>query len=76
LRRSACSKLERNSTASSRTLSVAVYVTLMAAQNPYEVDLWLNQLSYRGSASIRCTTTASAFRNPSHRGWLPTVTCR
>jgi hypothetical protein len=38
--RSACSSRETNSTVSSRTVNVAVYATLMATRNPYEVDLF------------------------------------
>jgi hypothetical protein len=57
--RSACSRRETNSTVSSRTVRVAVYVTHMATRNPYEVDLWKDQSSYRGFAFSCCTATAS-----------------
>src|SRR5437773_767468 len=42
--RSACNRPETNSTVSSRTLNVAVYVTLILTRNPYEVDLWKDHL--------------------------------
>src|SRR5213596_1380059 len=72
--RSACNRPETNSTVSSRTLNVAVYVTLILTRNPYEVDLWTDQPSYRGSASSRCTPTTSACRTASARRQLPNVT--
>jgi ketosteroid isomerase-like protein len=57
--RSVLSKPARNSTVSWRTGSSAVYATLVATQNPYEVDLWKDHLH---TGVLRLLVAAQGFR--------------